>query len=218
MKIKYIFAFDIEGTGESMHENFIVALGAALISMETGKSVETFKIYFINDGKWQPQCVTEFWEKHPRMYKNTLVEMQRGETRDSGMKKFKDWINTMKENHEPKRILIVSDTAGYDVGWLNKYLSTYDIENKPHSVEFLFGQYSPPLCTDNYYMATAGIIFLNKKFDAKYHDLFKALNVEGWPDHITKGDHDPLNDALEIGEQFAWVLKMLQKLKKESKI
>jgi len=91
--VDYFFGFDIEGSGESHKDNFIVALGAVLIDAHTGEILVGFLIYFQNIGKWQSSCVNNFWKKHPMMYKITLHTMKTsGETPESGMKEFKKFL------------------------------------------------------------------------------------------------------------------------------
>lgn len=119
--MKY-FAFDVEATGQNMYDNAIIELGAVIID-EDYEILEKFRVCLkIPEGKgFEKRCKEDFWDKQGDLLKNILSEAIDPK---KAMLMFVDFLNKNDKKYE-KELVLISNNAQYDAGWINYYLSKY---------------------------------------------------------------------------------------------
>ncbi len=221
-KTDVLVAFDVEATGMLMsgpHANAMVELGAcAMFSDNRHTELGRFSAQMrVPDGRaWEKHCVEEFWDVVEGMpQKKKEIEVCKTEPEEV-MRAFIDWVEALVKDHangDAKRIQFVSDTAGFDAGWVNMYLAEY-AHHQP--LDTFFDGHRAVLDTSSFAAGVTRHTDADKlKFmtdtGAKWYKVSAAaraaLRVPSDIVPITKHDHTAVNDARHLLETHLILLE-----------
>lgn len=212
MEKKYFLAVDVETTGRCIQENHLAAVGAALVdaSVAPPKVVDEFLVYLKmpKEKKWEQRCLDEFWLKpeNKQVYETTKAEIEDENcpTVKKGMDAFQSWVLRATAGRD---VLLVSDTAGFDFGWIDAHLSGT-------SSLYLLGTYKPTRDMSSWCVGVSGVSPFDAVWDSKKLAC-KQLKMEPpvFPEHLH--DHNPSNDAKTIGMTFAVMYQQQQLINME---
>lgn len=205
LQMNYGLIIDVETTGRDLLKNDMICFAAVIIDFNTGKFHDEFKVFLKpKSGKlnWEKRCVDEFWEKkeNKENTKITLLNFEKyGVSIEFGMKQFFDWINIKQPKEVLNNLMIYTDTAGFDISWVNRYLSEADLGTD--CCYIIQDQYRPTRDCTSYNFGIARHLPSNGLWGSE-KQAAKILNFEN-PENFKeqspfKHDHDPLNDARYI--------------------
>jgi len=214
ISMHFIMFIDVESTGQHLTRNEMPCFAACLVDEETMRLVDEFIVYIkpqdSKDFQWEQRTLDEFWDKPENkqvkadMLKN--VEASGIEPKEA-MKKFVDWVNHIPMEIR-KNTTIWTDTAGYDVAWMNRYLS----EAGYSSVNYLLvDDYQSTRDSNSFYRGIANILPGNG--DKSIEAAFKKLGIDyaNFEKHVPfPHDHNPLNDVKNASFKLGFVLKVLK--------
>ena len=109
---------DIETTGASMANNYIIALGACAVDAD-GKELDRFYAALLPPSAhhtFEQRCMDEFWSK--QMDKLHRYQSD-GQDPTVVMSTFNIWIRQWKNP------VFITDFPEFDIGWINLYLALY---------------------------------------------------------------------------------------------
>jgi len=134
----------------------------------------------------------------------------------AGARALWDWLRhvctEVAKPMEPVRL--ITDTVGYDAGWLNAFLARHldDVAlHHYHALEYVTGEYVAVRCVTDYYI---GAIQRTPHSDSSgaCDELMERMSAAlglplAWPSAVSAvvHDHDPLNDALSMTLKAAYV-------------
>jgi len=198
---KYL-CIDVETTGQHQTKNEMICFAACIGNPRTGEIEDTFEGYILprdkNDYVWEEKCKIEFWDKPENVeMKNKMLERvkKEGYSARHVMNNFGDWINNRQEV-ELDALVIITDTAGFDVGFMNHYLSD---ANLPSLNYIIGGKYRPTRDSSSFHMGVGMKLPIDGLWGAEKAAL-KRLEPDKDPvETLNKNpiphDHDPLNDV-----------------------
>lgn len=216
----YICFIDVETTGRDLLKHDMVCFAAVIMDIKTGNFIDEFKVYLKPKSgtlNWEKRCQEEFWNapKNIENTKQTLINFEKYAVPiEVGMEQFFKWINLRHWiNNDPENrkklldnMIICTDTAGYDIAWINRYLSEANLETD--CCYIIQDEYKPTRDTNSFYFGIAksfpedGLYKCEKKALSCFglsHERFDLLNPY-------KHDHDPINDA----KHMAWSYKTMK--------
>lgn len=215
-----ILAIDIEAKGGMQSRCDMLCFGACVGDSQTGKIDEddTFEVYIQHrngeDKDWEQRCLDEFWEGNPenRAIKNAILKRIReeGVGAETAMKAFVHWVQTMCLKHGADSLVVFTDTAGFDIGFLNHYLSEANIPGVPSMNYIIGGQYKPTRDSSSYHMGVGlqtppmGLWGAEKAACSAFGK--SKEEVLGHNPYVA--DHTPLNDA----KNMCWEIMQIQRL------
>lgn len=225
----YYLAFDIETTGRSCTQHRMIAIGACLVDTDTVKVVEprdehTFRALLpvpdVGSSHWEQRCYDEFWNdvreecgnRTPLALLAALAEQHGTMQVREAMAAFWQWATRMCAKF-PDQVQLVTDTVGYDAGWLNYYLAAHlDTENRHHALEYVTGEYRALRCTTSHYIGGAGRPLHARSSGAK-RQLLQRIGGDDFPRRINDSlhNHDPASDAESIALEAAWVTREIER-------
>lgn len=220
-----IVAFDDETTGGSMHEHALVEVGAAAMEASCDGKMRLLTSFEVimkipDDGRgWEPDCEKEFWDnpENGLQEKKKLIIACQTEPEDA-MRAFINWVEKdVRDTYaggDSKRVRFITDTVGYDQGWVDFYLATFAEHGPMHT--FFGGKYAPLICTTSWFRGIAGTT-LDDEYEAgkagwysATDDVRKALGI---PDDVksnTPHDHRAVHDAQNILETYLIVMRYVK--------
>ena len=125
----FMLFIDVETTGADVLKHDMLCFAAVIIDIKTGKFIDEFKVYLeprngaIN---WERRCKEEFWYRpdNTENTKQTLYDLERYKVPIKlGMQQFYDWVNKKQSKDVLDNLTIYTDTSGFDICWINVYLS-----------------------------------------------------------------------------------------------
>lgn len=192
---------DVEAKGSNIVRNNMLCFGAAIGDAATGEVTDEFLVFLRQerDDDWEPRCLTEFWDR-PNMVATKELILARcaaeGVESAEAMHRFRAWVLDRPAAHLADMI-VVTDTAGFDVGFLNYHLGRADPAlGMPASMDYLFGGYRPIRDVSSFHMGVARQTPDRGLWGAEAAAA-KALGVVIPPNPYT-ADHLPNNDAKAI--------------------
>lgn len=204
-----VLAYDGEFSGPCTRKHALVALGAALVDLETGKLLEKFMTHVrVAEGReWDESTVSEFWQKEGKtFYEEILREQERAPLPDEAGILFCKWADEIAKKYEGQKIVLLSDTAGSDFSWLETILPA------PRAAKMLFNRrFTPSISSTSFYLglsSTTPDVSLNKSFAEKA--ALETLGIGEMPDLGVEHDHNPANDAARCGLLYAFVCRKIQ--------
>jgi hypothetical protein len=206
---RYYLAIDVETSGRNMNAHFLVAFGAVLLRTSDRSAVETFSTYVRQPPHtcWEERCVTEFWTRDARMqalYEKACKECSDEKTPGGAeaLTNFVAWARGCVSKYGRENIVVITDTAGYDVGWLDRNMPA------EFSMNYLLGDYTLIRDVSSFHMGVArvtphlGLWRAEERARAKLGLQKCALPVEH--------DHDPVNDAFVIALEAAQIARAIE--------
>lgn len=199
----YVFAFDVEASARNIKEGFMPCFGCSVQNAHTGEEVDSFKAYIAQpeDKIWGEDCVEGHWSKHPEMFQDTKNRVALAKDKKEVMEEFMKWALEIGKKY--KNTIIVSDTAGYDVAWMDSYLPY-------RNSLYLLGDYNPTRDITSYMLGVLNEPInawnVNAKFEEKYNVKFPKFKYEK--------DHDPHHDAYVIAATIIFVMQTIGAVKK----
>ena len=169
----FLLAIDGEFSGDVLGQHSMTCLGAAVVDVRARKVVDTFLVFLDpTDQIWEKRCLEEFWlTEENRPWFDELRQRQRteGVPLAEAAVLFTGWARKMADACKGD-IVVVSDTCGNDIAWVNHMLGQGWADGKgdfaPHripdsdepcliddrpddglvapSVKYLFGGYKAP--------------------------------------------------------------------------
>ena len=199
-----VIAFDLEFTGpfDGDKKAYINAAGFAVYSInyasEVGPKFENGLRVCIKPPTEKhgfTEGAREFWERPEMQEKKAEFEKEAVSVAEA-MMQITGFLHEYTVGCAVEEVVVVCDSTE-DATWLNMYLARYA---NHRSLLTFNGSYTGwPIITDHvYYGATGHIQLWNID-----HRIDRKFQIPG----MLKGDHDPLNDAREIGLRFAYYLK-----------
>jgi hypothetical protein len=201
---------DIEKKGQHTYQDML-CFAAVIGNMLTGEIEETFKVYIKSSAgtsnNWEKRCLDEFWNKPENInMKNEIISKieKEGVTCDVAAMQLYEWINHNRTQEFLDSVIIMTDTAGFDIGCMNDLLSSANLltnNEKIVTMNYLVGgDYKPIIDLHSFHLGVAmklpmmGVWGAEKaacdKLGINYDDLVK-MNPH-------KSTHDPLDDAKTI--------------------
>lgn len=207
----YLLAVDVETAGRNHTLNFMTRIGARLILQETGAVCATFRSYLAQPAgtQWERRCIEQFWLKHPQHYRDTKLALRSEPPPPSlVMSTFVDWARNCARAVGVDNLVVVSDTAGFDVGWLDHCMPD------GLSMLYLFGAYKPVRDVTSFYLGVAHSTPRMDEWNAE-----EAAHARlGIPYVKIPRDHAPENDARAIGTAAANVFNHLEACAKRQRL
>jgi hypothetical protein len=189
---KVIFSIDIETSGPLVTEHQIIAIGYYVNDGQMVANPQRLVIsgpYTYDEHTWEG-----FWSKHPELLEEFAKSRQY--TPLGAMQRLVHDLDTLDIEYD---VMIVSDNASFDFGFINYYLAKY-MGRRPLNYKFGHPNGYRTLCdTDSY---NSGVAKLPPgSSDA---EIAKVLGIVR-PDP-TMHNHMPENDARYIAEFFQKIL------------
>lgn len=196
----YIMVIDIETSGPHLTRNDMLCFGACIarftlnpdgdMTMYILDKLEVYIKPLEQDIRWDKIRLKEFWDKTPNIKNNVLENISTyGVDAKTAMITLCDWIHKQPQ-YIKNKLIIYTDTNGFDIGFLDYYLSTYDM---PTMHTLIDGTYRPIRDASSYHMGVAHSMDLwgaeekaCKKLNIKYDNPYKD------------DSHNPLTDAEAI--------------------
>lgn len=140
--MSHFLTIDVEASGQEVTNHRLLAIGACVVSTRTVTVCEpreqhTFRVVFdlpptSDEQAWDAATLAEFW-RNPAKGRDgaTPLDLLMMLARchgtcapEVGIPRFLNWLHAMGERYA-KDIVIVTDTACFDAGWLQYYVSKY---------------------------------------------------------------------------------------------
>ena len=222
----HYLALDIETTGPSIIDCKLVALGACVVSVKDVCVVDDackFRALMplpdLRDtDSWQPRCFKQFWTnagrsndgRTPLQLIQELIKKHGTESECDAMQRFVLWAHAMFERFPS--LVVITDTAAFDTTWVNFSLARWTYVS---SLTHLRGEdkYQPVRDVSSFHAGVARQTPAQGLWGAEKAAL-KALGIDAFPPHVEdqQHDHDPLNDAMAIGLQAAFIANRVEAL------
>jgi DNA polymerase III epsilon subunit-like protein len=206
---------DIETKGQHQTKNDMLCFGACIANSLTKEIEVEFQIYLkpkiSNDDGWEQRCLDEFWNKPENIEtKNNMLQTitEHGVEPSKAMHMFYNWINN-RSKEEKDSMIVVTDTSGYDIGFLNHYLSEANLP----SMNYIIGnEYRPSRDSSSFHMGIANQLPSQGLWGAEQAALKKlGHSPELLKKNPYKASHVPVEDAKSI----AWEVMLLDGLIKK---
>ena len=212
-----LLVLDIETSGPHMLYNFIVSIGACVVDIKTEQVLveHDFEIYLKQpaDRCFDKQCFDEFWNK-PFKHGEKMTRLEKSNERGTeigmlmphdAMYMFAHYVSRVFKTFKHEEVHIITDTAGFDIGWLNYYLNMYFPRNRLFtSLETASGHYIAPRDMTSYNLG-----LLQRPLNANVTDKdlqYVADKKFSKYQKKQRHNHNPLVDAKCIGMRAAFVL------------
>ncbi len=226
----FLITFDAETTGPRILEHAMTELGICVFNSLTSEVIDTFSVHIQKpEGRdWDAKCLSDFWnnrmwesmkegkEKEKKKEEFEVLDKKRkridenhGEAPNEAMKRVVAFIDKIwKENAKGDRLRIkfASDTASFDVTWVNYYLDKYANHNPLHV--FFDGEFSDVLCTSSFAQGLSctsheGALAITRKQGWYSEDVEcrRVLNVPTDRKPTAKHNHEAVSDAQYIGSE-----------------
>lgn len=175
-------AIDIETSGPKLIKNGILSIGICVGSV-TGSILikKRFDLNLDEEQEYDKDCYENFWKKNLGVLKE--IKKNAIPPRDA-------MINFMKEIDyfdEKYQLIIISDCATFDIGFVNYYLSKY-LDRKPLTYN-IKGDFRPVYDTDCYSRGAIGASYKNiYTDDTKIMNLFKFTISRNGVAHMPEDD------------------------------
>ena len=175
---------DVETTGQNRFLHWMPCFAACVVD-ESGASPPSaqFLCYLQQPAgtSWDAHCCKHFWKSKKKAIDGELLydRLQREAAQcgvwepTAGMSRFGGWLKRMAQRYP--RLQVASDNPSYDIAWLDHYLQLY---GGGQSMAYAMGEWRAVLDVRSY-AAAKGC----------------ALSAES-------RDHNPLSDAMQIGQDF----------------
>lgn len=224
--MSHYLVIDVETSGADLVKNFLLATGACVVDSKTGcidKSDE-FLVYYQKplETDFEQRCRVEFWDKKNEFSEYTnmkLLEIQQQKfgivDPTEGTEKFQDYLEEMAKKYV-NDLVIITDTAGFDVAWINYYLGKFSSSKRILSLNYVTGKYQPTRDVTSFYMG----IGCHLPEDGLWGSKEVALSILNgkFPDFKVEHDHNPLNDAKTIAMQATYIAKLIRERYSTSKL
>lgn len=140
----YYLDVDIEVKGENMVKHDLLCFAACIGNSSTGEIIDTFEVYVkplsgSNETGWEDLCLREVWDRNEEMRKKKALILHRidtqGVTSKDAMIAFRKWANHGRTAEILKRIVVVADTNGFDIGVLNYHMAMAGLPDMYHLID-----------------------------------------------------------------------------------
>jgi hypothetical protein len=192
---------DIETTGENMVKNGLIAFGVAIGNAQTGLIEDTFQVFVRpvggDDYVWEQRCVDEFWHRNDEMKETKAALLKKvaeeGKSTFAAMSEFEHWVNDGRTPEFLDSLVFISDTAGYDIGWLNYLLGSCGMKSMNYIVG---GSYRPIFDSSSFHRGIACKLPSDGMWGAE-SAAYAALKAPGDMNPFA-ANHMPVDDAMSI--------------------
>jgi len=187
---RQVLVIDVETTGQNRFQHWMPCFAAALVDEHGQCPADAQFLCYLEqppDTGWDEACLRNFWRcKRKAVGGQLLVDRLHADAEQHGrwepalaMGRFVAWLERVARRW-PK-LQIASDNAAYDIGWLDHYLQRYC--PKAPSMAYCTGEWRPIL-------------------DVRSFAAGKGATLRAAP-----RDHNPLHDAIQIGQEYIDLLK-----------
>lgn len=221
-----LVSFDIEGTGPSPVKNWMPSFGAvAMAASDTDKRVVLGRfrgqMKIPADREWEERTEREFWDRDDMKEAKARALRCTTEPEDV-MRAFVKWVMDMRDyfvgSDDSRRVRFLTDASYYDAGWMSIYLMQYADHYPMHTFfsEPQKSRFKPVIDTNAVFRGVAGATTrdeLQAELDPEqgwFSSSKAARTALGVPkDEVPTAEHDhnPVNDAQNIIEQYMIVMK-----------
>ena len=187
-------AIDIETSGPKLIKNGILSIGICAGSVTGAILVkQRFDLKLDEGQEYDKECYDNFWKKNL----NVLEEIKKNAVPpEEAMTKFMKIIDSLDEKYQ---LIIISDCATFDIGFINYYLSKY-LDRKPLTYN-IKGEFRPVYDTDCYSRGAVGASYRNI-----YTDDTKVMKILRFTVSRVGTAHMPEDDAEYIYNMHRMVL------------
>lgn len=192
MKRKIIFSIDIETSGPLVTKHQIIALGFYACFVDSGEQILKERIVFEGPYEYDTATWETFWSNHSNILEEFSKSIQWKPM--YAMEVFSSHLDALDRTYD---VLIVSDNASFDFGFVNYYLSKY-LDRRP--LNYCFGQYRTLCDTDSYNSGFAKMLPGSSDTD------IAKVTGKTMPNKDLH-NHMPENDAMYIAEFFRQFIK-----------
>lgn len=210
----HVIAVDVETSGPNLKKNFMPEFSASFLKIGQKTPIGTFyRLLKQPEGReWSQKTLAEFWNKPDAENNNIppiigfLEREQREEKVDlaEAMDAFVDWIRECQKEVEAAKglLLIITDTSGFDVKWIDYYLSHYS--TKADSLDEALGYYQPTRDISSFMLGVGRKLKAFKSSETAFNVL-GTNKEECWGTSFAH-NHDPQSDANHIAATASFVL------------
>jgi hypothetical protein len=162
--------------------------------------------------EWEERCVREFWTRDAALlqqFEKAKAACASEETPDAttALTNFVTWCRDLAAEYGRENIAVITDTAGYDVGWLDHCMPP------SYSMSFLLGNYTPIRDVSSFHMGIAGATPHMALWGAEERARAKLNLPKPTLEHAH--DHDPANDAYVIAAEAAQIARAIEKRERD---
>lgn len=190
-----VIAFDLEGSGQYVHANPIVEIGAVVKSMDTGDTIERFACMGqCRLDQFEKRCEDEFWnkkdpdKKRRKMYPTATPQPEM-------WKLFRDFLKRIYEKFE--KVDLVCDNPAYDAMFVTMGMQRYLDGKDLHYVSGTYRYISDSSSFTEALHLSRGLKWGD--FETKLLDWYHNLCPMS---EKAVHDHNPVNDAAFIANMW----------------
>lgn len=222
-----LLGIDVETSGPDMIRNFLVAIGACVVQVDGNRvcdEEDKFLVYLQPPPGtgWDPVCLADFWNS-PRKSIDGKTQLQllyesyahhvTWSPKDA-MNRFASWLHAMSFKYP--RMVLITDTAGYDVAWLDYALQRFAHQKPFPSLAYCTGAYRTIRDVSSWYRGIGKQSAHQTMTEAEPSDILalKTLshgNTTEFPDFKVQHTHNPLDDALLMTHKAVHITQLLDK-------
>ena len=220
----WILAVDVEVSGMSLIDNFVIEFAAVVQRVGATEPFNEFYRYLGRDPppnkKWGQMTLRGFWlnpekgvdGKTPFAVLEERCKDLKPVPRLEATRAFIDWARVMRMRIPvADRVIVVSDTAGFDYAWLSMLMSELKSadDDSDCNLDHLFCEYQPVCDMSSFYFGVAKHLGVHGAATT----ALDALNVVGFPEWVEKhatGKHHPLDDAKCIAAKASFLVSLVK--------
>lgn len=209
-----LLCIDVETAGPNLLKHFMLEFSAAVIRV--GSDVP-YSVYYRSlaqpdSTSWDSHTLADFWMK-PDEATGVAPIVALNKRRDvvptwqpsAAMDDFVRWVRARNDEVRARNgmLMIVTDTAGFDVKWIDYYLSAYGTLGVCELCN-AFGYYQTTRDISSFMLGVAGRMLARGASEAALSKL-KRRKSDNWGERYAH-DHNPENDAQHIAATSSYVL------------
>jgi len=110
---------DVETSGANLLLNSLVAVGVAVMDLNTGNLIEPLKRWTldISNINWEQRCIDQFWSKNESLLENFKNAPNKCADMSKFALEFHKWYNEMLQKYN--KFIFYTDFAVFDIAWVN---------------------------------------------------------------------------------------------------
>ena len=188
-KKRHVLVIDVETTGQNRFQHWMPCFAAAVVDQDGASAPDAQFLCYLeqppNTG-WDEACCRQFWRcKKKAVDGELLIERLERDAERHGrwepalaMARFVGWLERAAKRWP--RLQVASDNAAYDIGWVDHYLQLYC--PKAPSMAYCTGEWRPILDVRSFAAGRGKTLCSGER------------------------NHNPLSDALQIGQEYMRLL------------
>lgn len=209
-----LLCIDVETAGPNLVKNFMLEFSAAVIRVgsDTPYSIYYRSLAQPDKTTWDAHTLNDFWAK-PDDKTGIAPILALNKRRDTvpmwkpaaAMDDFVRWVRARNDEVRARggMLMIVTDTAGFDVKWIDYYLSAHGTLDVCELCN-VFGYYQSTRDISSFMLGIAGQMLAHGSSEAAMRKM-KRNKAANWGERYAH-DHNPENDAQHIAATSSYML------------